>query len=147
MKLIYSNYDKETGISTATISTPLGRFTATSKLHEEDKDIESNFTGCKYAEARAIAKYGKERIRIQKIKVKTLEDTIKTIENIKNYDKNSLEARMLRKQYFIAQSVLIDWIARVSSLEDKLYSEMQNRKTIIDAIQNKYGKKETEATE
>ena len=54
---------------------------------------------------------------------------------------------MLRKQYFIAQSVLIDWIARVSSLEDKLYSEMQNRKTIINAIQNKYGKKETEATE
>jgi hypothetical protein len=144
MKLISSNYDKETGISTATISTPLGNFTGITKLHEEDKDIESNFTGCKYAEARAIAKYAKAHIKNLKLQIKTLENTIKVLESLKDYNKNSVEARAVRKQYFILQANLVDWIARVDSLEEKLYSEMQNRKQIINAIKEKYSKEDKE---
>ena len=39
MKIIYSNFDETTGISTVTILTKIGEFTGTSKLHDEDKKI------------------------------------------------------------------------------------------------------------
>ena len=62
MKIIYSNFDETTGISTVTILTKIGEFTGTSKLHDEDKNISSSFAGCRYAEIRAIIKYHKKKL-------------------------------------------------------------------------------------
>ena len=52
-----TNYNAETGISTAWIATDLGDFYGEAKLAPEDKDIASSFAGCRYAEMRAIIKY------------------------------------------------------------------------------------------
>ena len=68
IKIIDTSYDTETKISTVIINTDLGKFTGKARLHEEDIDIESSFAGYNYAEARAIIKYMKEKVKILIIK-------------------------------------------------------------------------------
>lgn len=105
-KLKYSNFDEETGISKVIISTSLGDFEGQSYLHEEDRDIMSQFTGCRYAELRAVMKFARAKIRNQQIKVSTLKNLIENLEKINNYDKDAAAARFIRKTYFIEQERL-----------------------------------------
>jgi hypothetical protein len=100
-KLEKVDFDKETGISYVLIKTPIGNFDGYCKLHEEDRDIISNFFGCKIAETRARVKYLKALIQKQKIKVETLENLVNNIEKINGYEKDCAEARFVRKNYFI----------------------------------------------
>lgn len=74
IKLIYANYDKESGVSTALIETDLGRFTATSKLREEDREVESSYCGCRYAELKAVRKYLQALLRVKKAEFKCLHE-------------------------------------------------------------------------
>ena len=55
-KLMESHYLPESGESIAIIKTKYGDFAGYAKLHPEDFDIKSEFTGCAFAETRAIAK-------------------------------------------------------------------------------------------
>lgn len=56
-KLVYSNYDPESGISIARIQTPHGTFKGKARVHPKEADIASSYAGCKYAEIRAYIKY------------------------------------------------------------------------------------------
>lgn len=137
IKLKSAEYDMNTGISTAIIKTELGTFTGTTKLHEEDKDIVSNFAGCEYAEMRAIIKYAKAKIQEQRIKVKTLENAKLTIEQLKGYEKNSPESRQIRKLYFIELNKLNQYKERLEFLKSNLYTQMKDRRQKIKEILDK----------
>ncbi len=137
IKLKSAEYDVNTGISTAIIKTELGTFTGTTKLHEEDKDIVSNFAGCEYAEMRAIIKYAKAKIQEQRIKVKTLENAKLTIEQLKGYEKNSPESRQIRKLYFIELNKLNQYKERLEFLKSNLYTQMKDRRQKIKEILDK----------
>ena len=100
IKLLNSNYDKETGISTVTIRTRNGEFTGTSKLHEEDRDIESSFAGCRYAEAKALVKSLKAKNKERLIQLKVLENLEKELKSMKYYNPYSLEACRLRRKIY-----------------------------------------------
>ena len=125
-KLLYSNFNKETGTSKVIIRTPLGDFEGHTKIHKEDQDIQSIFQGCRYAEIRAIIKYYKEKLKIQKNKIITLEQIIKGMEKLNNYNKNSLEARYLRKQYYIQKSIFKKYQKEIENSENDLLNVMQN---------------------
>lgn len=125
-KLYDANFDEETGISTASIITDLGIFNGKSKLHEEDKDISSKFTGCKYAEMRAVIKYGKMIARIQKEKVNNLKLLINNLEKINNYNSKSAEARFIRKTYFMELEKLNKYNKNLKGLKEKLYNNIKN---------------------
>lgn len=71
--LVCGNYDKETGISTVVISTSLGEFDGYAFLHELDRDYDSRFVGCEYAELRAVNKFLEEENRIYTICIKYAE--------------------------------------------------------------------------
>jgi hypothetical protein len=62
--LINSDYNEETGVSKVLIDTDLGSFYGFAKLHPEDSDYASKFTGCRYAEIRATIKYLKMKQKI-----------------------------------------------------------------------------------
>ena len=115
-KLKHANFDEISGISTVTIQTELGEFTGKAVLHEEDRDLISNFIGCKYAELRAAAKYGKALIRIQKTKVNTLKNLINNLDLLKDYDVNTKEARFIRKTYYIELKKLNQWKKNLANL-------------------------------
>lgn len=137
IKLINSNYDEETGISTAVINTDYGQFEGTSKLHEEDKHISSTFAGCQYAETRAIEKYMKYRIKLITEQITSLENCKKVLMNKKDYEHNSVENRTIRKQIYLLNKQKTDWKERLSSLHFKLLDSMEKREQLINKMQKK----------
>lgn len=56
IKFINGMYDPDTGISTVLLQSKYGHFKGFSRLFDEDKDFESHYTGCGYAEIRALIK-------------------------------------------------------------------------------------------
>lgn len=137
IKLVYANCDFDTGESVAIIQTELGQFKGYAFLHEEDWDIRSQFSGCTYAQNRAVIAYFKEKIKIQKTKVKTLKDMITTLEQLIDYDKDCHEARMVRKQYYIEQNKLEKMQEDCKNLQEMNFMMMQERRKVIDSIQEK----------
>jgi len=145
--LVSSNYDAETGISKVIINTELGTFEGTSKLHDEDKDIQSKYTGCRYAEMRAAAKYLKRKIKNQKIKVDTLKNLISNLERLADYDKDVLEARFVRKNYFLELSKYNAMKTMLVKLEETILQNMENYRKEYENFQNKITKKESTTEE
>ena len=72
IKIIDSDFNTETGISTTKILTDLGSFTGIAKLHPDDQDKASRFAGCRYAEIRATIKYMKMKKKLFKEEIKLL---------------------------------------------------------------------------
>ena len=66
-KIIYANYNPETGKSIVKIQNQYGIFTGVSQLQEEDRPYESSFAGCEYAEMKANISYMKHRKKTRKI--------------------------------------------------------------------------------
>ena len=138
-KLIYSNFDEQTGISVARINTDLGEFEGTSKLHEEDRNITSNYAGCQYAETRATLKYIKKRIQILNYQLKGLENYQKQLMNRKSYKHEDYASRALRKQIYLVKRDKYNWQSRYDSLSTKLYNAMMHRDKIVEKMTKKKG--------
>jgi predicted nucleic acid-binding Zn-ribbon protein len=139
IRLYSSNFDENTGISTATIATDYGFFSATSKLHEEDLDISSSYAGCEYAEIRATIKYIRKRIEVLNNQITGLENYQKQLLGRADYDPKSTENIVLRKQIDILKREKEDWRRRKESLTNALVIKMNSRRTIVNAIANKKG--------
>lgn len=105
-KLIDSSFNEKNGVSYVKIKTKLGIFEGIAKRHPKDMDIQSNFFGCKLAELRAIKKCFLKNKKEIKNKQLFLENLINNLQLLKNYNHNSVEARFVRKQYFILQKEL-----------------------------------------
>ena len=140
VKMIEANYNAETGVSIVTIDTPYGKFFGKSILHPEDVDIKSNFQGCKYAEMRAIVKYGKERSKKIKNELHTLEVLVNNMEKLKDYNKDSREARFIRKQYYIKRKEYNDLMKDIDKLNNLIFNEMQNYRKNVEDLYKKVEK-------
>ena len=71
-KLIYSNYDPETGISIVRIQSPEVIFKGKARVHPSENDIASSFAGCKYAEIKAYIKYFKNLKNLKQYAIKEI---------------------------------------------------------------------------
>ena len=80
-KIINSTINKETGICTVTIQNKYGQFTGTAKCCPEDINEFSMYAGARYAEIRAAAAFAKERLKEEKIKLKTIQNLKKDFEH------------------------------------------------------------------
>ena len=124
-KLIYAKYDRETGISTATVRNRYGTFTGTSKLREEDRFVESSFLGCQFAETKAIIKSLKEQRKRITIQLEALENLHFDMQNMKEYQPDSFEARRLRRRIYELREEkmrLSDRIVQGQSFLNKLFN-------------------------
>ena len=72
MKMIYSEFDQSTGISTVILQNRKDRYIGKAKIHPEDINYISKITGCKIAEYRAWLQYFKKEVKEAKIKLKAL---------------------------------------------------------------------------
>ena len=93
-----NSFNIETGISTITIATDLGFFQGTAKLHDEDRDIVSEFFGCRLAEARAAIKYIKQKNSILKYEINSLNRYFNNIKKIKYYNEKEKQVKMLQNE-------------------------------------------------
>ena len=133
-KLVNSNFDKETGISSATIATELGFFTGYSRLHEEDKQNISTFCGCRYAELRAMLKYIKKRISLYSYQIKTLNNYLLYLKSKKDFDKNSLECKNLYKYMNQVIKEKKSWEVRGSNLSAAILKNINDREVALKKL-------------
>lgn len=139
IKMIYSNFNEKTGVSVVKITTPLGEFEGTSKLHDEDREISSRYAGCQYAEMKAIMNYMKKRIQILKIELNSLEKHNKSMLNRKDYNHNSMEMRALRKDIYLLKKSIVSWQERLKSLHTHMLNSMTQREKVINRMMTKKG--------
>lgn len=95
IKVINADFNSDTGISTVTIRTPLGEFTGTATLHQDD--YPSKFKGCRIAELRADVKYLKAYRRQFRNELNGLNKLVGRMSSYRNYNYNSIEAISVRK--------------------------------------------------
>ena len=137
-KLISAQYlPEENGDSIAIISTDLGMFHGIARIHEEDRDVESEFIGCHIAESKAYVKYLKEKIKILNIKIKALKDFEKMIKNLKEYKPHSRENRKLRRMIHELEREKSIWKKAIETIA-KTNNELCNEKRkILQKVENK----------
>ena len=138
-KLVYANYDKETGISNVIIRNKYGTFSAKSTLNEADRYIESSFAGCTYAESKAIIKSLKAGCRELQTQIKTLRDFEKILKGLKDYNHHSLECRRLRRRIYELQWELDVMKTRIQTAEETLLKVYNSREI---ALKKLMGRKE-----
>ena len=137
IKVIKTDFDRETGISTAEILTKYGTFTGTSKLHSEDNDITSEYIGCMYAEAKARIKYEKAKLQEFRQRYQFLDALLKDMKRINGYNEKSIEARFLRKQFFIARDNVKKQEEVIKQKRENLYYYMSNYREFKDKFADK----------
>lgn len=143
MKTVKSDYNEETGISTVVIATDLGEITAHAFLHPDDKDIASNFAGCRYAEMRAGIKYMKEKIKISKYQLKPLKRIYNDLSQKKKkyYNKNNNGAKMLEKEIYKLEDDIETYKTNIQTLTERLQKAINSRDNIVRNMMNKQGNK------
>lgn len=137
-KMKMSNYDKESGVSIVTLSTDLGEFTGVSRLHEDDREIASSFFGCEIAEIRALIAYSKRQKMIVAQQYKAFKDMYKNLEQMKAFNKESVEARKIRRKMYELSEEWNQWKDNIESLECNIKAKCAAR----DAMMKKTGKTE-----
>lgn len=125
--LIKANYDENTGVSNVMIDTDLGAFIGQAKLHDEDKDYASKYTGCRYAETRATIKY-------LKMKQKYILGQLKVLHMIK--ETNEIDRLILK-----LDKELNDVELAIKFSQESLTKDIEQRPELIKRIySNKEGK-------
>lgn len=131
-KLIFSDFNKETGRSQATIASPIGSFTGYAKCHPEDE--KSSFFGCQLAELRAELKAMKANKRLKVAQLDCLNSLYSSIKLSKDFKEQSLEARRIRKEIFIKRAEIADIDESIHSLTLYIKSAPQKRTETIKQI-------------
>lgn len=141
MKTIDSDFNEETGISKVTVATDLGLFTGYSSLHPDDKDIVSNFAGCRYAEMRAGIKYMKAKIKISQYQLQPLKKIYHSLINNKSYNKNNKGIRLLEKEIYTLEDDIETYKTNVKTLTERLQTAINSRDNIVRDMIKKQGNK------
>lgn len=126
-KLVYSNFDPETGISTVTIQNKYGRFTGTAKLDEEDRKHPSKFQGCEYAEMKAVIAFLEERIKIYKLQIKALQDCYQEMMQSSHFNKSSYEATFVKKYAFKYYREITELRQEIAKLQIRMEKTIAER--------------------
>ena len=108
-KLIYSNYDPETGISIARIQTSHGTFKGKARVHPNDINIASHYAGCKYAEIRAYIRYYKFLAKLKQSAIEEIKklynkfyDSFDTPNKILYWTKDTINDLTKEKEEYLA---------------------------------------------
>lgn len=111
-KKFIAEFDEVTGKSFVIMETEVGTTTGYAYLHPDDKDVASKFQGCRIAEYRAWIGYATEKMKILRAEIKALTDLEKIYISLKDYNKDSLEGRRLRRRIKEKQAELIAYRQR-----------------------------------
>lgn len=143
-KLSDFTFDPETGISTVTVKTKRGIYTGTAKVHPEDKEIQSKYTGLRVAEMKAMHKAYKDELKREKIILHVLssaqKDLIHTLDKYSAYQSLAWAQVLIRRRfYFIAKNHK----KRISLIEAKIETidrAFEDNKKFLKQIKEKRSK-------
>lgn len=137
MKIINSNYDEQTGISTVTIGTKYGQFTGKARLHPNDITIASKIAGCRYAEFRATIKYLKAEQKDLKQQLKTFIDFYLNICQHSRFNEKEYTNIQIRKRIDKLQRDIEINKAIIKNIEMVMKHDIEQREQLKSYIKNK----------
>lgn len=145
VKLSNSTFDPETGVSTVTVKTKRGIYTGVAKIHPDDKEIQSKYTGLRIAEMKAIRKAYKDELKREKIILHALpsvqKELIYTLNKYSIYqDFSWAQVIIKRKFYFIIENHR----KRINLIEEKIEEinhALEDNKKFLKQIKEKRSKK------
>ena len=130
VKLSNSAFDPVSGKSIVTVKTKRGTYTGVSKVHPDDKEIQSKYTGLRIAEMKAVRKAYKDELKRERIILHVLpsiqKDLIHTLDKYSAYQAFTwAQALIERRFYFMTEyhkkriNYLEGWIESINrALED-----------------------------
>lgn len=124
MRLVDSYYNEETGKSISEIIYKKHRYIGTARLHPEDADKASKYTGCRYAEMRAEIKALKEEHKKEKAACEEVHKFVRACTQYANFDETSPTAKAMYRQ-------LHRRIKRVNDLADKINQKIEDLNVAI----------------
>lgn len=142
IKLIDSNFDEQTGVSTATYETHIGRFTGMAILCPNDKEYPSHFAGCRVADLRARIKYYSALEKRLKSEAKGMKQICNSLENsIDATGKDDLKPALsiAKRNYFRKLNEVEYCKQMVTAIEERISATIDEREKFI---KTKYGAKE-----
>ena len=119
MKLVNSFFYKDSGISICEVKYKGELYDGKARLHPEDADLASKYTGCRYAELRAEIKALKAEYKEEKAACEECRKFVKACTQYKNFDNESPTAKAMFRQ-------LNRRIKRVNDLADKINQKMMD---------------------
>ena len=144
MQLLSSYFDEKTGKSVVVVKHKKQLYEGTAKLHPEDKEKASKYTGCRYAELRAEIKALKEEHQKEKNACEEVHKFVKACSQYTNFDETSPTAKAVYRQ-------LHRRIKRVNDLADLINKKMQDldiairqKEIVSNALQQKIKKRNKE---
>lgn len=140
-KLIDSAYRPDTGESYAHIKTKYGDFVGYAKVHPEDFDIGSEFTGCAFAETRAIAEAHKVELKEKRIKLKAYVDLEKEVKQMKGYNPHSVESRRLRRKIYELDKEIKEKADILKNLHSKIIEDSERKRKTLQHLEEVHNRR------
>lgn len=124
MKLMSSYFNNITGESTVKVRHKKIDYFGVARLHPEDFEKASKYTGCRYAELRAEIKALKSEYKKEKEACEECRKFVKACSQYKNFDAESPTAKVMYRQ-------LNRRIKRVNDLADLINKKLQDLEMAI----------------
>ena len=119
MELLSSYFNEKTGKSVVVIKHKKKTYEGTARLHPEDAEKASKYTGCRYAELRAEIKALKEEHKAEKAACEEVHKFVRACTQYTNFDETSPTAKAMYRQ-------LHRRIKRVNDLADLINKKMSD---------------------
>ena len=132
MRLVYSNYDKESGKSTILMEHEGKQYMGNAYFNKEEEKYPPNaFFGLRIAEKRAIIEYWKERKNINRTKACAIESLLKDLQNTEeNLEGNSIVEKIERHLRHYKQEVA-NYQSAIDSQRKEIKKEIEVRQQFL----------------
>ena len=145
VKLSNSAFDPETGISTVTVKTKRGTYTGVAKIHPDDKEIQSKYTGLRIAEMKAVRKAYKDELKREKIILHTLpsiqKDLIHTLDKYSAYQAFAWAQLLIERRFHFMTEYHKKRINYLEGWIESINHALEDNKKHLQQIKEKRSKK------
>ncbi len=143
VKLSNSVFDPVSGKSIVTVKTKRGTYTGFAKVHPDDEEIQSKYTGLRIAEMKAVRKAYKDELKREKIILHTIERMTKDI--INNIHDNSYDEYLIMRTIRLRFHFMTKYHKkRINYLEgwiESINRALEDNKKHLQQIKEKRSKK------
>ena len=145
VKLSNSAFDPVSGRSVVTVKTKRGTYTGVAKVHPEDKEIQSKYTGLRIAEMKAMRKAYKDELKREKIILHVLssiqKDLIHTLNKYSAYQSLAWAQVLIKRRFYF---IVENHKKRINLIEEKIEAinhALEDNKKFLKQIKEKRSKK------
>lgn len=145
VKLSNSAFDPVSGRSVVTVKTKRGTYTGVAKVHPEDKEIQSKYTGLRIAEMKAMRKAYKDELKREKIILHVLssiqKDLIHTLNKYSAYQSLTWAQVLIKRRFYF---IVENHKKRINLIEEKIEAinhALEDNRKFLKQIKEKRSKK------